>query len=71
MRIEQSAALKAAIELGVFTEIARGNRTAEAIAGAIGASARGVRILCDYLVINELLSKQDNQYSLSAESALF
>lgn len=68
---QRSAALKAAIELGLFTEIAHGHRTAEAIAGAIGTSVRGVRILCDYLVIQELLLKEGNQYSLSLESGLF
>lgn len=68
---QRSAALKAAIELNVFTEISRGHRTAEAIAKAIGAPLRGVRILCDYLVVSDLLSKDGNQYSLSIEAALF
>lgn len=72
---QRTAALKAAIELGVFTEISKGNHTAEAIAKATGASvankARGMRILCDYLVIIGLLSKEKDQYALSPEAAVF
>ncbi len=68
---QRSTALKAAIELDVFTEIAGGNRTADAIAKAVNGSARGVRILCDYLVITSLLVKQGGEYSLSPEAAVF
>jgi predicted nicotinamide N-methyase len=67
--------LKAAIELDLFTTIAKGSRDAETIAKAIGAStlynARAVRILCDYLVIMGFLSKDGDQYSLSLESSIF
>ena len=68
---QRSAALKAAIELDVFTEIARGNRSADAIAKAVSASTRGVRILCDYLVISGFLSKDGDQYSLTVDSGMF
>ncbi|MBV9499345.1 MAG: class I SAM-dependent methyltransferase [Acidobacteriaceae bacterium] len=68
---QRSAALKAAIELDVFTQIARGNRSADAIAKAISASPRGVRILCDYLAISGFLSKDDGQYSLTPDSGTF
>src|ERR1700694_4006463 len=68
---QRSAALKAAIELDVFTEIARGNRSADAIAKAVSASTRGVRILCDYLVVNGFLSKDGDQYSLTVDAAMF
>jgi 2-polyprenyl-3-methyl-5-hydroxy-6-metoxy-1,4-benzoquinol methylase len=68
---QRSAALKAAIELDLFTEIARGNRSAEAIARAVGASTRGVRILCDYLAISGFLLKDGAQYSLTADSGTF
>lgn len=68
---QRSAALKAAIKLDVFTEIARGNQTNEAIAGAVGASARGIRILCDYLATGGFLSKDRDRYSLSIDSAMF
>ena len=68
---QRSAALKAAIELDLFTAIARGSRTAEDIAAVISASPRGVRILCDFLTISGFLSKEGAQYSLSPDSALF
>jgi 2-polyprenyl-3-methyl-5-hydroxy-6-metoxy-1,4-benzoquinol methylase len=68
---QRSAALKAAIQLDVFTEIDRGTRKPDAIAKAVGASARGVRILCDFLVVSGSLSKEGGEYSLSADSARF
>jgi hypothetical protein len=72
---QKSAALKAAIELDLFTEIAKGNHTAEAIAIAVGASlshkARAVRILCDFLTMMGFLSKEGDRYSLGIEASLF
>src|SRR5579863_3796362 len=68
---QRSAALKAAIELDLFTAIAQGAHNADAIAQAAGASVRGIRILCDYLVINGFLVKDGSQYSLTADSAAF
>jgi len=68
---QRSAALKAAIELDLFTEIAKGSQTAEAIAGAVAGSVRGVRILCDFLTIMGFLSKEGEAYSLSIDSRLF
>jgi 2-polyprenyl-3-methyl-5-hydroxy-6-metoxy-1,4-benzoquinol methylase len=68
---QKSAALKAAIELDLFTEIAKGNNTAEALARALPASKRGVRILCDFLTIMGFLSKEGETYSLGIDAALF
>jgi 2-polyprenyl-3-methyl-5-hydroxy-6-metoxy-1,4-benzoquinol methylase len=72
---QRSAALKAGIELDLFTAIAKGNRSVDAIATAIGASTahkgRAVRILCDYLTIMGLLSKEGEEYSLGLEARLF
>ena len=68
---QQTAALKTGIELDIFTAIGTGAATAAEIAAKIGASERGVRILCDYFTIMELLSKSDSRYSLTADSALF
>jgi ubiquinone/menaquinone biosynthesis C-methylase UbiE len=68
---QQTAALRAAIELEVFTAIGEGATTAAAIAARIKASERGTRILCDYLVILEFLSKNGAHYRLTPESALF
>lgn len=67
----QSAALKGAIDLGLFTAIGEGNVTAPAIAARCGASERGIRILCDYMTVAGLLTKTDGAYALTAESAAF
>jgi 2-polyprenyl-3-methyl-5-hydroxy-6-metoxy-1,4-benzoquinol methylase len=68
---QRSFALKTAIEFDIFTEIGRGNTTGDAIASATGASARGVRILCDFLVVGGLLTKSGDQYGLTIDSATF
>src|SRR5580700_5752435 len=68
---QRSAAIKAAIELDLFTEIGKGNRTAAALANALPASARGVRILCDFLTIMGFLSKEGEEYSVGIDAALF
>jgi precorrin-6B methylase 2 len=68
---QETAALKTAIELGVFTAIARGASTVEEIANRCGASERGVRILCDALAAGEFLSKRDGRYENAPDAKLF
>ncbi len=68
---QRSAAVKAAVELDVFTAIAEGNQTASAVAEKSGASERGVRILCDYLTVLGFLKKENGAYSLTPDSAVF
>jgi 2-polyprenyl-3-methyl-5-hydroxy-6-metoxy-1,4-benzoquinol methylase len=68
---QRSAALRGAIELELFSAIARGHRDVESLAAACQASERGVRILCDYLVVIEFLLKRDQQYELTPASAAF
>ncbi len=68
---QQTAALRAAIELDIFTAIAEGNDTPAKIAERCGCAERGARILCDYLVIHEFLTKQDGRYALTPESRIF
>jgi SAM-dependent methyltransferase len=68
---QRTEAIKAAIELSLFTAIATGNTSAKAIAQACGASERGTRILSDFLVIIGFLTKQDGNYGLTADSAMF
>jgi len=67
----KTAALKAAIELDVFSAIADGATTDAAIAKRCQASKRGIRILCDYLTINGFLLKNGQEYSLADDSAAF
>ena len=67
----ETAALKAAIELEVFTAIGEGKTSLKEIAARCQASERGVRILCDYLTVGGFLTKSDSRYGLSADSAVF
>ena len=68
---QRTEALKSAIELNLFTAIGEGKTTAKEIARACQASERGTRILCDYLVIIGFLTKDQNSYGLTADSATF
>ncbi len=58
---QRTAAIKAAVELDLFTTIGETAGTAEDIAPRIGASPRGVRILCDYLTILGFLNKEGDR----------
>lgn len=68
---QQTAVLKSAIELDIFSTIGAGRTTAAQIAEKSNASERGIRILCDFLAIMGLLAKADGRYSLTQESAFF
>ncbi len=68
---QQTAALKTAIELDVFTAIGAGANSAAALAAKTGAAEKGLRILCDYLTIQGFLTKAQGSYALTQESALF
>jgi len=49
---QRTAALKAAIELDIFTALADGPATAATVAERAHASGRGTRILLDYLTVS-------------------
>jgi len=68
---QRTEALKAAIELEVFTAIGEGNTTATEIAKRCQTSEKGMRVLCDYLATMEMLTKQGNQYALTLDSSVF
>lgn len=68
---QNTAALRAGIELDVFTAIGEGADTAAALAKRCSAAERGVRILCDYLTLIGFLTKQDHRYALTLDSAMF
>ena len=68
---QQTEAIKAAIELEIFTAIAEGNVQAASIAKRCQAAERGVRILCDFLTIHGFLTKDGDTYVLAPDSALF
>ena len=68
---QRTEALRAAIELDLFTAVGAGPRSAAEIAEACGAAPRGVRILADYLTILGFLSKRDDRYALTPDSGAF
>ena len=68
---QQTAAIKAAVELDLFSKVAKGTNTAEALAERTGAAVRGIRILCDYLTVRGHLEKLGDEYRLTPSTAAF
>ncbi len=68
---QRTEALKAAIELDLFTAVGEGSQTIAALAQRCKASERGMRILCDYLVVIGFLLKEGDCYRLTPDSAAF
>ena len=68
---QRTAALRAAIELDVFCAVGQGPGDVASIARHAKASERGIRILCDFLVVHGLLQKQDGRYQHTPSSAAF
>jgi len=68
---QRSAALRAAVELDVFTAIAEGTDAVPALAARCQAAERGVRILCDTLAAHGYLRKDGGRYGLDPELAPF
>ena len=68
---QKTAALKTAIDLDVFTQIAHKAVTAKQLSEACQASLRGVEILCDYLVTMGFLRKKENRYELTDDTEFF
>jgi SAM-dependent methyltransferase len=68
---QRSAALKAAIEVGVFNALHNGPLTAPELASRAGVAERAMRILCDFLTVHGLIAKADGHYSHTPTSAMF
>ena len=68
---QRTEALRAAVELDLFSHIAAGKQTADAIAEACQAAPRGIRILADSLTIFGFLRKQGARYELTEDSRVF
>jgi ubiquinone/menaquinone biosynthesis C-methylase UbiE len=68
---QRTAAIKAAVELDVFTAIGEGKSTPGEIAARCQIAERGARILCDYLTMMNFLVKTEERYSLTRDSAIF
>jgi len=69
--VQRTAALKAAIDLDIFRAVGEGPGDVASIARHAKASERGIRILCDFLVINSVLAKEGNRYKHTPSSAAF
>lgn len=68
---QRTAVLKAAVELDVFTQIAGGATSVDALAERCKAAPRGLRPLLNYLVSDEFLTRDGERYGLSATAAAF
>jgi len=68
---QRTFTLKAGVELDVFTAVGEGATTPAALAARTNASERGLRILCDRLVVDGFLTKSEGHYGLSPEGAAF
>src|ERR1700689_4620327 len=68
---QRTEALRAAIELDLFSLLAAGRRTASELAEACQAAPRGIRILADYLTIIGFLQKHGDRYELTDDAKVF
>ena len=68
---QKTAALKTALELDLFTAIAKGQTTPSQLAQSCQADARGLRILCDYLTVKGFLIKSGEAYQLTPSTHTF
>ena len=68
---QRTAALRAAIELDLFTAVGSGADTLPALAERCGAAERGVRALANRLVVDGFLTKNGERYGLVPEAAVF
>ena len=68
---ERTAAIRTAVELDVFTAVGEGAERIDDLSKRCAASERGIRILCDFLTINGLLTKSGERYQLTPDSAAF
>jgi 2-polyprenyl-3-methyl-5-hydroxy-6-metoxy-1,4-benzoquinol methylase len=68
---QRTAALKAAIELGVFDAIGAHGADVETVCAKTNTSARGARILCDYLTVLGFLDKSGTIWRQTPVTATF
>lgn len=68
---QRTEALRAAVDLDLFTHVATGRATPDQLAAACGADPRGVRVLADFLTIVGFLTKSGDRYELTQDTAAF
>src|SRR4029453_10793080 len=68
---QRTAALRAAIDIGLFTAVGGGANTLAAIAERCGAAERGVRALANRLGVGGFLPKDGQRSGLPPKAAVF
>jgi hypothetical protein len=68
---QKTEAMRAALSLDLFSAVAETHGTVRDVAARCAASERGIRVLCDFLVIQGFLSKTGERYALSPDTAPF
>jgi hypothetical protein len=68
---QKTAALKAAIELDLFSALAAADDDLGQVSERTGASERGIRILCYYLTVKGFLEKDNGRHRLTPSSQTF
>jgi 2-polyprenyl-3-methyl-5-hydroxy-6-metoxy-1,4-benzoquinol methylase len=69
---QRTAALRAGVQLDLFRAVGEGPADVATLARKCKSSERGIRILCDFLVVNGVLGKNaDASYRHSPTSAMF
>jgi SAM-dependent methyltransferase len=71
MAYQKTAALMAAVKLDIFSAIGSGTMSSDELALRSGAAPRGLRILCDYLTVIDLMSKTGSRYALKPAARIF
>jgi hypothetical protein len=67
----EAKALLSAVELGLFTELAKGPADLKTLSARLGLHDRAARDFLDALVALKLLDRQDGRYSNTAETDMF
>jgi ubiquinone/menaquinone biosynthesis C-methylase UbiE len=68
---QRTSALKAGIDLKLFTAISEGATTPDTLAERCQASAKGIRILADFFTVQGMLTKENGAYSLTPDTRMF
>lgn len=68
---QNTAALKATLELDVFTAVGEGHVDVASLANRCEAAPRGIATLCDSLVVMGFLTKSAGKYAPSMDAAKF
>jgi hypothetical protein len=68
---QRTEALRSAIELDLFSQVAAGRHTPAQLAEACQAAPRGIRILADYLAILGFLVKNGDRYDVAPDTKMF